>query len=154
MEHDIITRDANSVSWTELWEFSKSQRDIIDAVTISEIIVFEIICYVAYYSAALHILPIEQPSNKAAKCGTRRSFHISLKVNGVSLTINQVWFRWWLGVDYETSHFEPMMAQLLTYICDIRPEWVNGITIYIYLIEVHFLQIYTQWITGLVNVAG
>ena len=34
VEHDIITRDAYSVSWVEIWEFSKSQRDIIDAVTI------------------------------------------------------------------------------------------------------------------------
>ena len=34
MEHDIITRDAYSVSWADNWEFSKSQRDIIDAVTI------------------------------------------------------------------------------------------------------------------------
>ena len=32
--HDIITRDAYSVSWAEIWEFSKSHRDIIDAVTI------------------------------------------------------------------------------------------------------------------------
>ena len=36
MEHDIITRDANSVSWAEIWEFSKSQRDIIDAITIEK----------------------------------------------------------------------------------------------------------------------
>ena len=36
MEYDIITRDAYSVSWAEIWEFSKSQRDIIDAVTISK----------------------------------------------------------------------------------------------------------------------
>ena len=49
MEHDIITRDAYSVFWAEIWEFSKSQRDIIDAVTISNIIVFEIICNVAYW---------------------------------------------------------------------------------------------------------
>ena len=34
VEHDIITRDAYSVSGAEIWEFSKSQRDIIDAVTI------------------------------------------------------------------------------------------------------------------------
>ena len=34
MEHDIITHDAYSVSAAEIWEFSKSQRDIIDAVTI------------------------------------------------------------------------------------------------------------------------
>ena len=34
VEHDIITRDAYSVSWAEIWEFSKSQRDIDDAVTI------------------------------------------------------------------------------------------------------------------------
>ena len=40
VEHDIITRDAYSVSWAEIWEFSKSQRDIIDAVTIWKIIVF------------------------------------------------------------------------------------------------------------------
>ena len=34
VEHDIITRDANSVSWAEIWEISKSQCDTIDAVTI------------------------------------------------------------------------------------------------------------------------
>ena len=28
VEYDIITRDANSVSWAEIWKFSKSQRDI------------------------------------------------------------------------------------------------------------------------------
>ena len=50
MEHDIITRDANGVSWAEIWEFSKLQRDIIDAVTISKIIVFEIIYNFAYDS--------------------------------------------------------------------------------------------------------
>ena len=64
MEHDIITRDVNTVSWAAIWEFSKSQRDIIDAVTISKIIVFDIICFVAYYSAAKFTLPIEQPSKK------------------------------------------------------------------------------------------
>ena len=74
MEHDIITRDANTVSWTEIWECSKSQHDIIDIVTIAKIIVFDIICYVALYSAAKFAFPIEQPSNKAAKC------HLSAKV--------------------------------------------------------------------------
>ena len=49
MEHDIITRDAYNVSWAEIWEFSKSQRDIIDAVAISKIIVSEIICNIAYW---------------------------------------------------------------------------------------------------------
>ena len=34
VEHDIITRDAYGVSGAEIWEFSKSQCDIIDAVTI------------------------------------------------------------------------------------------------------------------------
>ena len=34
VEHDIITRDANSVSRAEIWKFSKSQRDIIDVVKI------------------------------------------------------------------------------------------------------------------------
>ena len=41
MIHDIITHDANSVSWAEIWELSKLQRDIIDAVIITKIIVFE-----------------------------------------------------------------------------------------------------------------
>ena len=31
---DIINRNAYSVSGAEIWEFSKSQRDIIDVVTI------------------------------------------------------------------------------------------------------------------------
>ena len=51
MEHDIITRDAYSVSWA----------DIIDAVTISKVIVFEMICNVADHSAAKFLFPIEQP---------------------------------------------------------------------------------------------
>ena len=34
VENDMLTRDANSVSRAEIWEFSKSQYDIIDAVTI------------------------------------------------------------------------------------------------------------------------
>ena len=34
VEHDIITRDTYSVSGAEILEFSKWQRDIIDAVTI------------------------------------------------------------------------------------------------------------------------
>ena len=52
MEYDIIIRDVNSASWAEIFEFSKSQRGIIDAATISKIIIFEIISYVTYYSAA------------------------------------------------------------------------------------------------------
>ena len=34
VEHDIITRDAYSVSWAQIWEISKSKRGIIDDVTI------------------------------------------------------------------------------------------------------------------------
>ena len=64
-EHDIITHDAPSVSWVEIWEFSKSQRDIFNAITISKIIVFEIIYNFAYYSAAKFTFPIEQPPNEA-----------------------------------------------------------------------------------------
>ena len=41
--HDIITRDANIVSWAKICEFSKSQRDIIGAVIISKIIAFDMI---------------------------------------------------------------------------------------------------------------
>ena len=52
-----------------------------DAVTISKIIVFEIICCVAYYSAARFTFPIEQPSNMAAKCGIRRSWKLKVKPN-------------------------------------------------------------------------
>ena len=58
MVHDIITRDAKSVSWAKVWVFSMSQRDIIDAVIISNIIAFDMICYAAYYSAAKFKLPI------------------------------------------------------------------------------------------------
>ena len=68
MEHDIVICDANNVSWAEIWECSKSQHDIIDVVTIVKIIVFDIICYVARYSAAKFTFPIEQTSNKAVKC--------------------------------------------------------------------------------------
>ena len=68
VEHDIITRYANNVSWAEIWECSKSQHDIIDAITIAKVIVFEIIHYVAWYSAAKFTFPIEQPSHKATKC--------------------------------------------------------------------------------------
>ena len=70
--HNIITRDANSVSWAEIWEFSQTlQCDIINAIIISETIVFDIICFAAYYSAAKFKLPIEEPSNNATKYGIR-----------------------------------------------------------------------------------
>ena len=62
-------------------KFSKSQRDIIDAVTISKIIVFEIICNVTYYSAAKITFPIAQPSNKATKCGIRGFWKLKVKPN-------------------------------------------------------------------------
>ena len=74
-------RDAYSVSWAEIWEFPKSRRDIFDAITISKIIVFEIICIFAYYSAAKFTFPIEQPSNKATKFGIRRSWKLKVKPN-------------------------------------------------------------------------
>ena len=91
MEHDIITRDANNVSWAEIWECSKSQCDIIDAVTISKIIVFEIICSVVYYSVAKFTFPIEQPS----KCGIRRSWKLKVKPNlgycsNIAITISYI----------------------------------------------------------------
>ena len=61
------------VSGAEIWEFSKSQRYIIDAVTTSKIIAFERICNAAYFSAAELKFPIEQPSNKAPTCDIKRS---------------------------------------------------------------------------------
>ena len=81
VEHDIIIRDVYSVSWAEIWKFSKSQRDIIDAVTIEIIIAFEIICNVAYYSAAKFAFPIEQPFDKATKCDIRWSWKLKVKPN-------------------------------------------------------------------------
>ena len=48
VEHDIITCDAYRVFWAEIWEFSKSQGDIIGAVAVSKLIVLEIICKIAY----------------------------------------------------------------------------------------------------------
>ena len=76
-------------------KFSKSQRDIIDAVTISKIIVFEIICNVAYYSAAKFTFSIEQPSNKATKCGIRGSWKLKVKPNlgccsNIAITISYI----------------------------------------------------------------
>ena len=41
--HDIITRDANSVSWAEISEFLKSQRDTTDVVMILKIIVLTLV---------------------------------------------------------------------------------------------------------------
>ena len=79
MVHDFITPDANSVSWAELWELT--QHDIIGAATIKNIIVFDIICYVVYYSADKFTLPIEQPSNMTTKCGIRWSWEMKVKPN-------------------------------------------------------------------------
>ena len=42
----------------KIWEFTKSQHDIIDGVIITKIIVVDIICYVDYYCVAKCILPI------------------------------------------------------------------------------------------------
>ena len=85
-----ITRDAHSVSWAEIW-----QRDIFDAITISKIIVFEIVCNFAYYSATKFIFPIEQPSNKATECGIRRSWKLKVKPNlgccsNIAITISYI----------------------------------------------------------------
>ena len=67
----------------------------IDAVTISKIIVFEIICYIAYNSSAKFTFPIEKPSNKAAKCGIRRSWKLNVKPNlgccsNITITISYI----------------------------------------------------------------
>ena len=43
--HNIITRDANNLSWNKLWEFSKWQCDVTDEVIITKIIIFTIICF-------------------------------------------------------------------------------------------------------------
>ena len=102
MVHDAITRNANNVSWAEIWEFSKSQRDIIDAINISNIIVFDIICNVAKYYAAKFSLPIEQASNMAANCGFRWSCKLKVKPNlgccsNIAITISYILVLFHLG---------------------------------------------------------
>ena len=47
-EHDIITRNANSLSWTKLWEFSKLSRSYHH----TKIIVFGIIRCADWYFGA------------------------------------------------------------------------------------------------------
>ena len=91
MEHDIIPHDVYSVSWAEILKFSKSQRDIIDAVTISKQNLLEMICNVAYYSGAKFTLPIEQSSNKATKCRIRRSSKLKVKRNPGCCSISDIW---------------------------------------------------------------
>ena len=65
----------------KIWEFSKSQHDIIDGVIITKIIVVDIICYVGYDCVAKCILSILQPSNMAANCGLMRSCKPKVKPN-------------------------------------------------------------------------
>ena len=48
--HDIITRDANSESWAEIWEFSKLLCDIIDVIIITKVIVFDKILNINWLS--------------------------------------------------------------------------------------------------------
>ena len=52
--HQSITHIANSVSWAEIWEFSKSQRDVI----LTKIIFIDIIRWFNYYSSAKFKLPM------------------------------------------------------------------------------------------------
>ena len=72
-----------------------SQREIINAVIISKIIVFEIICYIAYYAAAKFTLSIEQPFNMVAKSGIRQSWKLKVKPNlgccsNIAITISYI----------------------------------------------------------------
>ena len=58
-------------------------------------IVFEMICYVAYYSAIKFTFPIEQPPNKAAKCGSMRPWKLKLKptlgcCSNIAITISYI----------------------------------------------------------------
>ena len=95
MIHDNITRDANSGTWAEIWEFSKSQRDISDAVIITKIIVVDIICYVDYHSSAKFKLPISQSYNMATKCDIWWSWKPKVKPNldcrcNIAITISYI----------------------------------------------------------------
>ena len=68
MEHDIITRDAYNVCWAEIWEFSKSQRDIIDAVPI-----LERCLYILRRSLYYHIWQVSPPLTVTHRLGTNQS---------------------------------------------------------------------------------
>ena len=58
-------------------------------------------------------------------------FHRSLFL-GVQLTINQHWFRQWLGAKLATSNYlNQCWFSSLTHICSTRGRWVNVIAYYI-----------------------
>ena len=43
------------------------------------------------------------------------------------LTINQHWFRYWLGAEQATSHYLTLWwPSWITHICLIQPQWVNS----------------------------
>ena len=84
------TPKACTVCLEQKSENFQSQRDIIDAMTIKKIIVFEVICNVAYYSAAKFTFPIEQTSNKATKCCIRLSWKLKVKPNLDNATVDRV----------------------------------------------------------------
>ena len=71
---------------TRMWHMTSSP------VIISKIIVFDIIRYVVFYSAAKFQRPIQQPSNMTAKCDIRRYWKLKVKPNpgihgNIALTI-------------------------------------------------------------------
>ena len=41
-----------TVSWVNIWEFQRSQRDVVDDMIIAKMIIFDIICYVYWDSAS------------------------------------------------------------------------------------------------------
>ena len=79
------------------------------------IIAFEIICNVAYYSAAKFTFPIDQPSDKATKCGIRWSWKLKVKSNlgccsNIAMTIS-----------YISVFVLSWLAELLTFMCQGHP---------------------------------
>ena len=83
-----------------------------------KIIVFEIICNVAYYSAAKFIFPIEQTSNKATKCGIRQSWKLKVKPNlgrcsNIAITISYISFFFILIL--------PRLTELWSFKCQGHP---------------------------------
>ena len=79
------------------------------------IIVFEISCNVAYYSAAKFTFPIEQPSDKATKYGIRRSWKLKVKPNlgscsNIAITIS-----------YISVFVSSWLAELLPFKCQGHP---------------------------------
>ena len=73
----------------KVWEFSKSQHDIIDGVIITKMIVVDIICYVDYYSVAKFKLSIcWYIYAMAVKCSVDFQWRMLLLLNAIVQSVH------------------------------------------------------------------